>query len=213
MIVSAMETAVTSLMAEILQLPFNQQLATGELPQSQFTYYLRQDQLFLGQMGRALATIAGRTGNNNHAQQLLHFAAATLQEEQKMQDQYLATLPSDANKQPMPMNIANFSYCNYLLKAAAFDTVAVAAAAAFSCPWVYYKVGLELAKITTPANPYQQWIELYSGDSFATAVASWELIIEEMAAAESTYGKQQMITAFVNATKLEKMFWQEAVRY
>jgi thiaminase (transcriptional activator TenA) len=43
-------------------------------------------------------------------------------------------------------------------------------AALLPCFWIYQEVGLHIYKNAVPENPYQKWIDMYSGEEFQVVV-------------------------------------------
>jgi len=63
---------------------------------------------------------------------------------------------------------------------------------------------------TKGINPYQSWIDTYSGDYFAKAVNTAIAICDDIAAENTSAQQTKMINTFVMATKMEWMFWDSA---
>lgn len=200
--------AVAPMMQQIYKLDFNQQLALGRLPQNIFAAYLQQDALFLADMAKALAIVAARVPCNVDAQRLLEFALSTIKEEQVLQSKYLHEYGVTPLRQK-DKNMACFAYTNYILKSAALDSPVQALAALHSCPWVYHEVGKYLQTIAVTNNTYKEWLDLYSGEAFAIAVADLECILQQLLNDMPSIQDQAVIDAFVSATQLELQFWQD----
>ena len=61
-------------------------------------------------------------------------------------------------------------------------------------------------------NPYQAWIDTYSGEEFHNAVSAMIAATDEAAETASSSLRERMHAAFVRATQLEWMFWDSAFR-
>ena len=65
-------------------------------------------------------------------------------------------------------------------------SVQVLLATLLPCFWLYMHVGLEIARDAAASpkadNPYQEWIDMYSGDGFAASVRQMQRLCNEVAA-------------------------------
>ena len=59
-------------------------------------------------------------------------------------------------------------------------------------------------------NPYQKWIDTYSGEEFQEIVNKAIDLVDRVAKGASTQQTDRMHEAFVNSTRLEWMFWDSA---
>lgn len=204
MIMSALCDTVRELICDIHQHPFNQALANGTLSQATFNYYIEQDALYLSDFSKALAITAARLPNTQHSQQFLHFSLNAIQAEQELHQGYIK------NNQIIRQSPACFMYTNYILKTASLGSVEEAVACLLPCFWVYREVGKAIAAISTPNNPYHDWISLYSSQAFDQSVEAIIQITNELGHLASKKTQQQMQTAFIQATQLEWLFWDGA---
>ncbi|MEA2967166.1 MAG: hypothetical protein QOE78_427, partial [Alphaproteobacteria bacterium] len=80
------------------------------------------------------------------------------------------------------------------------------------CFWIYAEVGRDIHDRTAAANPYQAWIDTYTGEEFHNAVCAMIAATDEAAETASSSLRERMHAAFVRATQLEWMFWDSAFR-
>ncbi len=123
----------------ILQLPFIKELADGTLPMEKFLHYIRQDNLYLDEYSRVLAHIASRLGNIDDVATFLEFASDGVAMEKSLHAIY-------AHEGGVVKTPACLFYTS-LLKAQAYENVAVEAAAILPCFWIYQKVGEHILSI------------------------------------------------------------------
>jgi len=202
--------AVDSIINEIHNQKFNQELAEGTLPKEKFIHYLIQDSLYLADFSKALALTAARLSDNNQAQQFIQFSLEAIKAERSLHSQYLEknTLLKIPAIEQSP---ACFMYTNYILKTASLASIEEAVASLLPCFWVYREVGKNISlKQNAKNNPYKEWIALYSSDQFDVSVNSAINITIELGNVASDAIKEKMISAFVKATKLEWLFWNSA---
>lgn len=208
MIFIRMCDSVGTIVNEIQSHAFNKELAQGSLPQEKFRYYLKQDVLYLADFAKALSMTAARLANQNHAKEFMRFAFEAIQTERALHSTYL---DEPASNQVMEQNPACFMYANYLLKMAATASVEEAVASLLPCFWVYREVGKQMAASGIASdNPYENWIAMYSGESFNASVIAAIQIMNELGESAADPVKEKMISAFFRSTQLEKLFWDNA---
>jgi thiaminase/transcriptional activator TenA len=198
---------------KILAMPFNAELAAGNLSADSFRHYIIQDAHYLEGFARALALASAKADT---ADQIVQFAAAAqtaIMVERALHADYFRKFgitPKDfAAAQPTPVCD---HYVSYLLRVAALDSFPVVLAALLPCFWIYLEVGKDIHGRAAKPNPYQAWIDTYAGEEFATAVQAVIATTDAAASGASERTRQSMHTAFTRATQLEWMFWDSAYR-
>ncbi len=195
--------------SEILNHPFNQKLMTGTLDKAPFQFYIRQDSLYLHDFGRALAMMAARSLEAEKLQQFAKFAEGAVVVEKALHEQYFREfeIPEAGFKSPTCLH-----YTSFLLAKTAYEEYETGMAALLPCFWVYREVGHYIYQNAGSDNPYQAWIDTYSGEEFSELVDKALVITDEIAADTSSGTRNKMEEAFVYSTRLEWMFWDSAYR-
>ncbi|GAB3548087.1 thiaminase II [Spirosoma fluminis] len=186
---------------------FVQELAAGTLPASKFQYYIQQDALYLTDFSRALAQLAVKASTPADILAFAEFAANAIRVERVLHETYFAlyNIQPETEKKP-----ACFAYTNFLLAMTATQSLAVGAAAVLPCFWIYREVGKYIYGQAHPQNPYQAWIDTYAGDAFDQAVNQMLDLTERLASEASPAEREKMQTAFVQSSRLEWSFWNDA---
>lgn len=194
---------------EILDLPFNRELTAGTLDREIFSFYIKQDALYLADFSRALAIAGTKSTSPDELKDFLEFATGAIVVERSLHDSFLERYQThvDVGKSP-----ACFSYTNFLLATTAVEEYPVIVAALLPCFWIYREVGLHIHERATDQNPYQDWIDTYAGEEFSKSVDRAIEITEEAAGKASEATHKRMVKAFVDSTRLEWMFWDSAYR-
>lgn len=188
---------------EIKQLPFISELADGSLPADVFRFYISQDRLYIDNYTRVLAHIASRLPEMPDVATFLGFALDGIAVEKALHDQY------DPDLNAIKSAACEF-YTSYQ-RARSEEDVAIEAASILPCFWVYLEVGkclLSVAKLE--GNPYRAWIETYSDPAFDISNAKAIDVCDRLAAAATQPVRDAMTKAFIDATRLEMLFWQSA---
>jgi len=194
---------------QILDHPFNQELAAGSLSRQRFQFYLQQDALYLADFARALALIGARSEGAEQVVSFLNFALGAIVAERSLHESYFRLYDIQPETAYAP---ACFAYTRFLLASAALDPYEVAMAAVLPCFWIYREVGSAIYRIAKPNNPYQQWIDTYAGEEFAQVVQQALDITDSLAAQTTAAMREKMTAAFVTGSRLEWLFWDSAYR-
>ncbi|MCI9053532.1 MAG: thiaminase II [Muribaculaceae bacterium] len=198
-------TAAAPIYDKILTHPFVIELARGTLPPEKFTYYLRQDSLYLDNYARVLAHIASRLNDKKHVEDFMRFAIDGIEVEKAMHAVFLdSKLPARGETSPACMLYTS------VLGACATLPAEVEAAAVLPCFWIYEKVGKHIMASAGADNPYRQWIDTYGDATFEASTRRAIKICDELADKASTEVRQMMTDKFVTCTKMEWLFWDSA---
>ncbi len=197
------------LLDRMIEHPFNQQLASGTLPEKLFYCYLQQDQLYIREYTQVLFILLQRTDDSDLRQDLQRFATEGAQFEQEMHQHFFTLYRIESAEAP-------FASCNlyarFLRSCAEQDSIAVALAALLPCFWFYNKVGQSLLENSCKNNPYHAWIDTYSGAEFQRQVEKMQAHVERLAAQSSLSERQKMIDSFLVSSLLELCFWEAIYR-
>jgi thiaminase/transcriptional activator TenA len=193
---------------QIIRHPFNEELKNGTLDEQKFKFYIYQDSLYLADFAKVLATTGTRL-SGNYLADFLTFAQNALIVEHVLHENYFDQLGIDFNSGKAP---GCFAYTNYLLATAMGESAEVAVAALLPCFLIYKKVGDHIYANQANPNPYQNWIDAYSGEEFGIAVEKALTICNELAEQASDSLKEKMRIAYFTATQLEYIFWDSAYR-
>lgn len=206
-------TAVAPLRRAIHDLPFNQELAAGTLNEGRFQAYMVQDSLYLVAYGRALAIAAAKAPDPDA---LIAFAGAAREAvvvERALHETFFRKFGLDpAQAARADRSPACQAYTDFLVATAQTEPYEVLVAAILPCFWVYWDVGMAIAKSAAPDNPYQAWIDTYTDPAFGEAVEAVKAIADRAAAGTTETVRAAMHHAFRRSTQYEWMFWDSAYR-
>ncbi|CCQ15766.1 Tena/thi-4 family protein [Rhodococcus sp. AW25M09] len=200
----------------IEELEFLRLLGAGTLPLDAFRRYLEQDSLYLGGYVKSLSLLAAHAPTPA-AGAFWASAAASAMDEVASHETMLtggALPPSTQTPAPSP---ACLGYTSYLTATAATEPYPVAAAAVLPCFWIYADVGRSLARAARevldrdPEHPYAQWVATYDAPEFHDIVDAAKNFVDDAAAAATSAQREQMIDAFLVASRYELMFWDSAL--
>ena len=204
--------SIEPLFNKILVMPFIQQLKDGSLPIEKFRYYMLQDAKYLEHYGRVLAALGSKASDNRMALDFFEFGKNALVVERTLHEFYFNQFGLSSQEE-IKIEPVCHHYIHYLKSTVLFDTIEVATAAILPCFWIYKEVGdYILKKQNSTDNPYQNWINTYSGDEFAEGVKKAIAYTDKLAINTTIENKKLMLEAFNIASKLEYMFWDAAYK-
>ncbi len=194
---------------KILELPFILELTRGTLPRDIFSFYIRQDAVYLGEYGKVLTGIASRMEEPKHRKAFIQFAGNTVSVEQVLHASFIRTQQGER----IAASPSCLLYTSYLHKQLANAPVEVALAAVLPCFRIYKEVGDHILKHQTKGNnPYQSWIDTYGGEEFERSVTTAMTVCDEIASQCTNVRQQEMMEAYLVCSRFEWMFWESAYR-
>ncbi len=192
---------------------FNAELAQGTLERERFRHYMIQDAHYLEGFARALALLSAKGHQSDHIVQFAESARVAIIVERSLHGEYFIdfgiTPEEFAYTEPTPVCE---HYISYLLRLASLEPFEVGVAGVLPCFWIYREVGKRILSVATRPNPYQRWIDTYSGEEFEKSVDAVIAVVDSLAASASERSVQLMHKAFRRSTQLEWMFWDSAYR-
>ena len=201
--------AIEPIYKSILEHPFNQELTQGTLAKERFQFYMKQDSLYLVDFARALAIAASRATDPDDLVLLLDFSKGAIIAERGLHEFYFDFygIKLDVEKGP-----GCFTYTNFLISIAEHGSYEESLAALLPCFWIYQEVGLHIHGNSVAKNPYQKWINMYSGEEFQSVVKNAIALTDRIAKDVNDKQLQKMKEAFITSTRLEWLFWDSAYR-
>ena len=191
---------------QIVDHPFNQELAKGTLEYRRFLFYLAQDADYLRGFSRVLALIAARSESSTEIEQFLELSKLTLLGERQLHAHFISSKDWDG----IQPTLSCIGYVSYLLSTASLSSLEEALASVLPCFWIYKRLGLWMKPFATEANPYNLWIQTYSSEEFSTAVDQVIALLDHVAESASETTKLKMMKAFETSAYFEWHFWEDA---
>lgn len=201
----------TALYEQILNLPFNQELAAGTLAPEAFCHYVIQDAHYLLAYGRALAVAAAKAYDADDVMQFSEAAKIAIVVERSLHNDFMTAFNvSKETFESTPLTLACHHYTSFLTATAWSESYPVVLAALLPCFWIYAEVGRAIVSESVPNNPYQAWIDTYAGEEFHTAVRNVIATVDKVAARCDADTLEKMHAAYTMGAKLEWLFWDSA---
>lgn len=194
--------------------PFVEALAHGTLRREAFRNFLIQDYLFLIQYARAYALLAYKLEALPDIQAALETARALIETEMPLHVKYCAGWGiTEADMRAAPPSLEMLAYTRYVLEVGFTGDALELLVALAPCIAGYAEIGAMAAEVAAaqadPVNPYIDWIEAYTGNTYLESVNAAVAMIDRIGAAAGAAARLPRLQAiFTQATKLEAAFWQ-----
>ena len=202
-----LKQAVEPTYQQIIEHPFNRELAEGSLAEEKFRFYLSQDVVYIGEYSRALAAIASKAPSHSELMEFIAFAKEGLDIERTLHEEYLQTFQVD---KPKDIALSTEAYSNFLLATASYKSYPEAISALLPCFWLYNEVAAHIRQIASKQNKYQKWIDTYSGAEFDQTTQRLKEITRKLADDNTHITREKMKEQFLRSAKYEWFFWDSA---
>ncbi len=159
-----------------LQTKFVQNLKNGQLPKEKFKLYLAQDSYFLECFARAYG-LAVSKAKDKAMIKLLSELLLGVSAELVLHESYAQKW--DINLNSIRINQATKNYTDFLSEVSQKNSLIEIMCAMAPCMRLYAWIGKSL-KNNIKNNPYREWIETYSDESFDNLAKTLEEIIDSI---------------------------------
>lgn len=193
----------------IMNLDFIKSLGDGSLDEDLFDFYLNQDAEYLKRYSRALAATAAKTQDDDARVHWSSSAAACIEAESELHRSWFKKTGTAMKSACSPATLA---YVNHLLATTFSEDYVVAVAAILPCYWLYEEVGHVLVEKTTPDNPYNDWISMYSSKEFDASVRKAIECVEKAFEQASPSQRILAVQAYMTSCVYEYDFFNQAHR-
>ena len=194
------------------QHPFVRGIGDGKLDLERFTFWLRQDYVFLIEYARLLGLAAARSPDVETMARLAGLLNETLETEMSLHRAYAdecgISRQELEREQPAPTTRA---YTDFLLRVAATGDFTELAAALLPCMWSFSEIGQRLAMQPAPGDKrYARWIAMYSSREFAELAEWCRELLDSLAAGLPERELKKLEEAFLTSSRHEWQFWEMA---
>lgn len=194
---------------EILNLPFNREVANGTLAENKFRNYIIQDYFYLQNFKKVYAILLSKAPDERGQDFVVNAITGIDEEIENVHmvyfKKYKITNQELRSSSPNPTTKA---YNSYLMETAAREPFAVGLIATLPCNWIYYEVATDMKSKQVEGNPYQEWIDEYGTtpwDESDTKV--FVDLVEDYMENAAEQLREKMEQAYKKAVEFEYMFW------
>lgn len=193
--------------------PIVRGIGNGDLDSGTFSFWLRQDYLFLIDYAKFFAQAVVRAPDLASMTRLAQLLHEVLYREMELHRSYAAEFGiTEADLASETRAPTTQGYTDFLLRTGATGEYAEVLGALLPCMWGYSEVGLRLAKLEQPTDPrYRRWISVYADPEFAE-LARWCRDLTDDACRDlSESALARVRDAFITSSRYELAFWEMAL--
>lgn len=190
--------------------PFVQGIGKGDLPIEKFKYYLIQDYYYLIEYAKVFAIGVVKSNDLDVICHLSKLQDSILNIEMDLHRNYMTSLGITKEElEKQKPSCINISYTNYMLAQTNNGTLGDFLCAMLPCMWGYMEIGQYLARTfkKSETNPYQNWIDMYSSESYEEDKTYYLNLLDEFATCKSKSELDHMEEIFITTSKYEYLFW------
>ena len=193
--------------------PFVQAMGDGSLSLERFSFYMRQDYLFLIDYCRVLALASAKSTD---LASMGHFASLldeTLNSEMALHRGFCADFGiSEAELESTVAAPATIAYTDHLVRTAYEGSIGELAAALLPCQWGYDEVArmLEHREHPDAGSFHSRWVAGYCDPEYREMTGWLREFVDELGGSASSEEQARMQAVFAASTRYEGMVWDAA---
>ena len=198
---------------DLLSHRFILEMAANSLPIEKFTFYLRQDHIFLKEFCSFLLIARQKSTDQKLKMWFDSLYQSTIDSEMQMQRELLLSLGdiSNINNNSTSVSSATLDYISFLKQvSSSAGNVEVMISAMAPCPWSYLEIAQKLSKRDIKKNVYSKWIRFYSSNESQQQIKELTNILSTLYDRTHDNIKMVMRQHFGAACKHEYNFWEAA---
>jgi thiaminase/transcriptional activator TenA len=194
--------------------PFVRGIGEGNLDEERFSFYLKQDYLYLIEFARILAAASAKSRSIRDICFFFDLLKATVElEMQSLRDACVSlgiSLEELAGTEPGLVTIA---YPSFMMRTCYDGNLDDIVAAMLPCEMGYAELGLELRKSGLPDDPYYRgWIERYSSPEYLETANEFKERLDQSARIASPDQKRRWHSLYQTALRFEVLFFEMSWR-
>jgi len=186
--------------------PFVLKMADGTLPRGAFLRWLSQDYLWVRELEQFLSLLASRAPR----QMRRTFFEALLTQHGEIELFEEAALRAQADIKGTRMGFTCHAYSSFLLATVSARSFEEALAGLYAAEFTYVDAWSHVKSLQEKPGPWQEFVDLWSGDGYRHWVGTLAGIVDQAAEASSSAVQQAMHDAFRIALHYELRFWNAA---
>lgn len=193
---------------------FLAEIHAGSLSMERFTYFIRQDYLYLLDFAQVLCMGGAKSPDLATLDIFARHALTAVEVERSFHASFGRSLGFSRKRLDATVKgPVTQAYIHHLQTVARGGGLGELVAAVLPCYWIYGEVGKRLYK-GRPREPkiYREWIELYASEEFWRPVREQIRLMDELGASASADEKRVMTAHFLLSSRYEYLFWDQAYR-
>jgi thiaminase/transcriptional activator TenA len=195
----------------ILNHSFITEISMDVLPLDKFTFYLKQDNIFLQEFCKFLQVAKQKSNSPKMREWFDGLIYSTTNFEMQMQTQILDILgiSSGSNLKGMFPSTATttLNYTSYLRQISSTGSMGEIVSAMAPCPWTYFEIAEKLSKSYSQRGIYKKWVQFYSSEESSRQVKEIKMMLDVLGKEANEIEKIAMKNHFATSCNYECLFW------
>ena len=197
----------------ILELPFLTELASGELSEERFTYYLVQDGYYMRAYNRSLATIAAKAPDIEISNLIFSHIVGAIGLEAGLHAELMQIMGTEPMMEQWPdASPTGLAYSNSISTACERGSFLEGLVSVLPCYWIYARVGAQLQQSSSSHAAYSKWIESYGDGVFEKSVVEVLDVVDALGTHAGEGEWDACLKQYRSGSRYEWMFWDAAHR-
>jgi len=204
---------------KILNHSFLTGISMDILPLDKFTFYPKQDNIFLQEFCNFLQVAKQKSNSSKMREWFDGLIYSTINFEIQMQIQILNILgisSSGTNLKgvfPSTTTTTTLNYISYLRQISSIGSLGEIVSVMAPCPWTYFEIAQKLSKDHIQRGIYKKWIQFYSSEESYRQVKEIKMVLDALGKEANEKDKKVMKNHFATACKYECLFWDMAYNF
>jgi thiaminase/transcriptional activator TenA len=192
--------------------PFLRGIADGTLTLQRFSFYVRQDYLFLIEYARLLALGAARAPDLATMTRFAELTTEILTTEMDLHRSLAAELGISASElEAESLAPTTQGYTDFLVRTATQGDFVELAVALLPCMWGYAEIGQVLARAgRSPDERYARWVDMYASAEFAELSDWCRALVDRLGVSLADETRARLQRTFLTSSRYELAFWEMA---
>ncbi|WP_225536229.1 TenA family protein [Wolbachia endosymbiont of Mansonella ozzardi] len=195
----------SNLLKDMIEHPFNVELANNTLSIESFKFYVQQDALFLSDYIRTVLITTSKVENCNNITPLIEVAQGAMAIMRVLYNHYFAVYSINRGEKSLEC----FNFTNFLLSTSYNDTYE-AITILYSCHFIYKVVIDSMKSKIKKNNRYKDWFDFYCGSLVESGCIALENIVDEYCQKVGGNERSRMLELFRISAQFELDFWNSA---
>uniref|UniRef100_A0AAU7YKN7 TenA family protein n=1 Tax=Wolbachia endosymbiont of Oeneis ivallda TaxID=3171168 RepID=A0AAU7YKN7_9RICK len=198
----------SNLLKDIIEHPFNIELANNTLNIENFKFYIQQDAFFLADYIRTVLMIASKMESCNNIVPLIGVAKGVIEIMKVLYNHYFAVYSINRGEKSLEC----FNFTNFLLSTS-YSDVYEAVTVLYSCHFIYKIVVDNMRNKIKKNNRYKDWLDFFGGSLMESGCVALEDIVDEYCNKVGESERTRMLELFKITAQFELAFWSGAYNF
>ncbi|WP_264374610.1 MULTISPECIES: TenA family protein [unclassified Wolbachia] len=198
----------SNLLKDIIEHPFNVELANNTLNIENFKFYIQQDAFFLADYVRTVLMIASKMESCNNIVPFIEVAKGVVEIMKVLYNHYFAVYSINRGEKSLEC----FNFTNFLLSTS-YSNVYEAVTVLYSCHFIYKVVVNSMRNKIKKNNRYKDWLDFFGSSLMESGCVALEGIVDEYCNKVRESERTRMLELFKITAQFELDFWNSAYNF